>query len=222
MNAPLRLLTIEDHFVFREGLRSLLANHPDLPLVAEAETAEDGVAAANEHQPDVILLDLHLPGRGGLEVIPELLRAVPDVKILVLTMDDKDEAIGRALRLGARGYVLKGAGPDEILSAIRAVGYGQGIVDRRIADRGAGWRGGRATSPFPQLTDRERQILELTARGSSPQAIAGQLGLSLKTVRNHLSNIYLKLQVPDRAAAVARARDAGLLGDSPRGSSTDR
>jgi len=208
---PLRVLVADDHPVFRDGLRALLGSTPDTELVAEAATGEEAVAAASEQQPDVVVMDLHMPGLNGIEATQQIVQTSPHLAVLVLTMLDDDESVFAAMRAGARGYLLKGAGQEEILRGIRAVASGEAIFGPAIAERVLDYFSApRPPEPFPELTERERELLELVAQGRSNQEIARHFVLSPKTVRNHVSNIFTKLQVADRAQAIVRAREAGL------------
>lgn len=212
---PLRILVADDHAAFRDGLTALLATVDDIAVVGQAGSGEAVVAGAAELQPDVVLMDLNMPGIDGIEATRRLVATSPHIAVLVLSMYEDDESIFAALRAGARGYLLKGSDRSEIVRAIRAVARGEAIFGPAIARRlmtyfaSAPPAGGAA---FPELTDRERELLELIARGLNNQAIADRLVLSPKTVRNHVSNIFSKLQVRDRAEAIVRAREAGLGG----------
>jgi DNA-binding NarL/FixJ family response regulator len=211
--APLHLLVVDDHPVFRMGMTALLGSLDGLEVVAEAESADEAVAAAAEHRPDVIIMDLHLGESSGVEATRRITADQPEVGVLVVTMLDDDDSVFASMRAGARGYLLKGAAPDEIERAIRAVANGEVLFGPGIAARAIAFlAGGRATgpTPFPDLTEREREVLDLVARGLDNQRIATRLTVSNKTVRNHLSNILTKLQVADRSQAIVRARDAGL------------
>ena len=213
---PIRLLIADDHPAFRAGLRLLLESLDDLDVtvVAEAETGEQALEAAIELVPDVIVMDLQMPGLGGIETTRHVVRAVPHVRVLVLTMFDDDNSVFAALRAGAHGYVLKGAGQEQLARAIRAVAEGESIFSPAIATRViesfASTGASQRPLVFPELTDREREVLDLIARGMANPAIAQRLVLSPKTVRNHVSNILAKLQARDRSAAIVRAREAGL------------
>lgn len=215
-DAPLRLLIVDDHPAFRAGLRLLLESLStiEIDVVAEVETGEEGLAAAIEHSPDVIVMDLQMPGLGGIETTRRVVAAAPHVRVLVLTMFEDDNSVFAALRAGAHGYVLKGAGQEQLARAIQAVAEGESIFSPAIATRVlesfARPSAGRRPLAFPELTDRERQVLDLIARGLSNPDITRQLVLSPKTVRNHVSNILAKLQARDRSAAIVRAREAGL------------
>src|SRR5215831_18380783 len=204
----------DDHVLFRDGLRALLNSAPDLELVGEATTGEEAIALAARLQPDVILMDLKMPGVTGIEATRQILRESPHIGVLMVTMFDEEGAIFAVMRAGARGYILKGATHAEMLRAIRAIGAGEAIfspaIARRLMEFFAQLR--PATSPlvFPELSDREREILDLLAQGYKNAEIASRLVLSAHTVRNYVSNIISKLQVADRAHAILRAREAGL------------
>ncbi len=211
----LRVVIADDHPVFRHGLRALL-DASDLHVVGEAADGAAAVAACLAHRPDVALLDLHMPELSGVEVTRRLAAECPQTAVLVLTMYDDDRTMLAAVRAGARGYLLKGAGQEEIDRAVRAVAagqtiYGAGVGERLMTVLSGAARAG-ADAPFPELSPREREILDLMARGDGNVAIARRLGLSEKTVRNHVSNIFVKLRVADRVQAVVRAREAGLGG----------
>ncbi len=207
----IRVLVVDDHVVFREGLRALLSRVENIDIVGEAGTTEEAATAAEVTKPDVILMDLHLPGGGGVEATARILSTEPDSAVLVLTMHSDDTHLRDAIRAGARGYLLKDAEPDAIVRAILAVHEGQLIFDPGIAghvlNATAKPEGPR---PFPLLTDREYQILDRLSRGLRNDAIAARMGVSLKTVQNNISSILLKLGAVDRAQAVAIARDAGM------------
>ena len=208
----IRLILADDHPVFVSGLRAVLDAEADLAVLAVATSGREAVAAATEHAPDVAVLDINMPGGDGLAVTRQMRDAGLAARVLVLTMFDDDDNVLAALRAGAYGYVLKGAGPDEIVGAIRAVARGEAVFGSGIAARMLGHfaRPATAEAPFPQLTEREHEVLRLIARGADNPAVARRLGVSAKTVRNHVSNIITKLQVTDRTAAILRARDAGL------------
>jgi DNA-binding NarL/FixJ family response regulator len=210
---PLRLLIAEDHPLFRKGLRALLATVPDFALVGEAETGREAVALALALQPDVVLMDLQMPDGSGIEATREILAAAPATGILVVTLFEDDDSVFAALRAGARGYVLKDADEEELIGAIRAVAAGQAIFGPAVAGRVLAFFAAPRREPpplFPTLTEREREVLGLLAQGKNNAAIAQTLFLSTKTVANHASNIFAKLQVADRAEAIVRAREAGL------------
>jgi DNA-binding NarL/FixJ family response regulator len=209
----LRVLIADDHPLFRDGLRGLLESVGTVEVVAEAATGETAVSLARTFQPDVIVMDLNMPGLDGIEATRRIVRDSPRANVLVVTMYEDDESVFAALRAGARGYLLKGGNQAEMLWAIRAVGNGQAIFGPGVAARVMRYFAAPplAGPPvFPELTEREREILQLIDQGRTYEAIAEQLVLSLKTVRNHVANICGKLQVADRAQAVIRAREAGL------------
>lgn len=211
---PIRILVADDHPHFRDGLRALLLSAPDLEVVGEAGDGERAVSLAARLQPDVILMDLNMPGVGGIEATRRILLTSPHISILVISMLEDDDSVFAALRAGARGYLLKGALKAEILRAIRAVTSGEAIFGPSIAKRLMNYfatpHPGAPKDAFPELTGREHEILALIARHQTNPEIAHRLHLSPKTVRNHVSNIFTKLQVSDRAQAIIRARDAGL------------
>jgi DNA-binding NarL/FixJ family response regulator len=213
----IRVLVADDHPVFRYGMRALLSAEPDTELVGEATDGEAAIQLATSLRPDVILMDLNMPGTNGIEATRRILEAGPqsEVGILMLTMFEDDDSVLAAMRAGARGYVLKGADGAETLRAIRAVARGEAIFGPSIARRltqyfAAPGQEAVATRAFPELTEREHDILALIARGYTNTAIADRLYLSPKTVRNYVSSIFAKLQVADRAGAIVRAREAGL------------
>jgi DNA-binding NarL/FixJ family response regulator len=214
MGDTIRILIADDHPLFRGGMRALLAADSDTEVLGEATTGEEAVALAVALQPDIVLMDLKMPGLGGIEATRRILHASPTTRILVVTMFEDDGSVFTALRAGARGYVLKGANPDEVLRAIRVVADGEAIFSPAVATRLLGFFGEIRPEvlprAFPELTDREREILGLIAQGRGNAEIARRLFLSPKTVANHVSNIFGKLQVADRAQALLRAREAGL------------
>jgi DNA-binding NarL/FixJ family response regulator len=208
------VLVVDDHPLYREGLLTALAATVGVEVVGEAGDGAAAVDLVETLRPDVVLMDLHMPGMSGVEATRVLSDRHPEVAVLVLTMLDGDDAVFAAMRAGARGYLLKGAGRDEITSAIAAVARGEVVFSAGIASRVLSFFSGSPTrstaQPFADLTEREREVLDLVARGLTNPAIARRLFLSEKTVRNHVSNVFTKLQVSGRAEAVARARDAGL------------
>ena len=214
---PLRLLIADDHPLFRNGMRALLSSVPDMEVAGVATRGEEAIDLAASLLPDVILMDLQMPGMSGIEATRKILHTTPHIRILVVTMFEDDHSVFTALRAGARGYILKDADEDEILRAIRAVGQGEAIfsptIAQRLIDFFAAPQPTLLPQIFPELTDREREILGLIAQGHSNSDIARRLTLSLKTVANHVSNIFSKLQVADRAQAIIRAREAGLAQD---------
>ena len=214
MSDALRILVVDDHPVFRMGMVALLGSL-GFEVLAEAASADEAVAAADAHRLDVVLMDLHLGGSSGVDATREITRRHPELGVLVVTMLDDDDSVFASMRAGARGYLLKGADPTEVERAVRAVANGEILLGPTVAARAvaflAGTRIGGPT-PFPDLTDREREVLDAVARGLDNLAVARRLNLSPKTVRNHLSNILTKLQVTDRAQAIVRARQGGLGG----------
>jgi DNA-binding NarL/FixJ family response regulator len=210
----IRVLIADDHPLFRDGIHGLLDSVPDTEVVGEATSGEEAIALAENLQPDVILMDIKMPGINGLQATREILNISPHICILIVSMLEDDDSVFAAMRAGARGYVPKGANQAEMLRAIRAVANGEAIFGPGIAQRLMGFfsasRRSMAPKIFPELTERESEVLALVAQGRTNEEIAGQLVLSLKTVRNHVSNIFSKLQVADRAQAIIRARDAGL------------
>ncbi len=220
----IRVLVADDHPFFRDGLRVLLEAAPDTELAGEARDGQEAARMAATLNPDVILMDLRMPGTGGIEATRRILKEDPDAAVVVLTMVEDDDSVFAAMRAGARGYLLKGADKEEMLLAIRAVArgeaiFGPGIARRLIRYFSSPAQGRPVQAPravFPELTDREREILDLIAAGKNNQEIAGELYLSLKTVRNYVSNIFTKLRVADRAQAIVRAREAGLGRDGER------
>lgn len=212
MAEPLTILIVDDHPLFRKGLRTLLATVPEVRVVGEAARGSDAVRLAAQFQPKLVLMDLQMPGGDGLTATRQIAHGHPQIQILVVTMFEDDDSVFAALRAGARGYVLKDMDDDEIVRAILAVGHGEAIFSPAIATRIMAYFTKRPLPPaaFPDLTESEQKVLHLMARGLANDDIAGQLALSPKTVRNYVSNIFSKLHVADRAQAIVRARDAGL------------
>ncbi|MEV7807816.1 response regulator transcription factor [Microbispora sp. NPDC088329] len=210
---PIRVLLVDDHAAFRAGLRALLRPVEEMEVADEAASGEQALALLPRVQPDVVLMDLAMPGMGGVAATERITRDNPHVRVLVLSMADDDDAVFAALRAGARGYVLKGARRAELVRAILAVAEGEAIFGPALAGRLMGYfsgLGGKPEPSFPELTPREREILGLVAGHLTNVQIAARLGLSQKTVRNHVSSIFAKLRVADRAAAIMRARESGL------------
>ena len=209
-----RILLVDDHPLFLDGVRAALTGATDLEVVGEAHDGGSGIALAAEVAPDVVLMDLNLPDISGVEATTRILTAAATVRVLMMTMSVDDDAVVAAMRAGARGYVVKGAGREDLLDAIRTVASGGAVFSPTVADRlgrfftGLATGGGREA--FPQLTDRQMEILDLVARGLENRRIARELHLSDKTVRNHVSNVLTKLGVAHRSEAIARARAAGL------------
>jgi DNA-binding NarL/FixJ family response regulator len=208
----LQILVVEDHPLFRKGVVALLETVPEFAVAGVATTGEEAVSLATELRPDVVLMDLQLPGISGIEATRAIVAAEPDVRVLVLSLFEDDDSVFLALRAGARGYVLKDADEDELTGAVRAVARGEAIFSRAIAGRVLAFFSAPRPEPkvFPELTDREREILSLIAAGHPNPSIARQLFLSPKTVANYVSAIFAKMQVADRAEAMIRAREAGL------------
>ncbi len=214
----IKLLIADDHALFREGIRALLLAVPDIVCVGEAATGEEVITQVTELQPDVVLMDINMPDLNGVEATRRILQSSPDIGIIMVTMLEDDASVFAAMRAGARGYVLKGSHHNEMLQAIRAVAQGQALFGTAVAGRmmrffqsGSQLARQTADTPlFPDLTEREREVLELIARGKNNSDIAELLVVSPKTVRNHITNIFSKLQVADRAEAIIKARDAGL------------
>ena len=211
---PIRLLLADDHAFYREGIRTMLLGLPDMEIVGEAMNGNETIAGAESLQPDVILMDIKMPGVNGIEATRTILHVSPHIKVLVITMFDDDDSVFAAMRAGARGYLLKDADRNELIRAVKAVSSGEAIFSPAIARRMMHYFSAlpqtASAIAFPDLTEREREILHLIAQGYNNVAIAKHLTLSLKTVQNHVSNIFSKLQVADRAQAIVRARDAGL------------
>ena len=208
-----QVLIADDHPVFRFGLKALIGATPDLELAGEATNGAEAVTLAASLQPDVVVMDVNMPDLNGLEATRRILQTSPHIGILVITMFD-DDSVFAAMQAGARGYLLKGAEPEATLRAIRTVANGEAIfsptVARRVMDYFARRQPDAPAQIFPELTDRERELLALLAHGLTNTAIAERLSLSPKTVRNHVSNIFSKLQVADRVQAILRAKQAGL------------
>ncbi|MEW6086085.1 MAG: response regulator transcription factor [Chloroflexota bacterium] len=208
------ILIADDEPAFRSGLRALLKSADELALVGDAETGSEAIRLAAELQPDIILMDINMPGVNGIEATRRILNTSPHIGILILTMFEDDDSVFAAMRAGARGYLLKGTLKAEILRAIQTVGGGGVVFGAAIAQRMmryfAGVKPIESSDLFPELTDREREILGLIAEGRNNNEIAQRLVLSGKTIRNHITNIFSKLQVADRAQAIVRAREAGL------------
>ncbi|HVO70359.1 MAG TPA: response regulator transcription factor [Aggregatilineaceae bacterium] len=212
------ILAADDHPLFRDGLRLLLNSESDMDLIGEASTGEQAVELAAMLQPDLVLMDIKMPGLNGIEATRRIVSASPHIAVLILTMYEDDDSVLAAMRAGARGYVLKGERQEAILGAIRAVSSGDAIFGAPIAQRLLGYlstpRTKAASDVFPELTEREVEILNLIAAGYNNTEIAERLVVSPKTVRNHVSNVFRKLEVADRAQAIIRARESGLGTDS--------
>lgn len=217
--ALLRVLVADDHPIFLAGMRQLLQAHPGLTCVAAVATGEEAVRLTVSERPDVAVLDLDLPDLSGVEAARAIAAQAPGVAVLMLTMLSDDESVFAALRAGARGYLLKGCTAEEVVAAIRSVATGGAVfgpsIATRMLDYFNAWRPSTPTDAptpewLPELSEREREILDLLADGESNPSIAARLHLSPKTIRNHVSVIFDKLQVADRRQAMLRAREAGL------------
>lgn len=215
---PINVLIADDHVFYREGVRALLSNLQEISVVGEASNGEEVISKAAELKPDVILMDLKMPGMNGIEATRWIIERQPNIGILVITMFDDDDSVFAAMRAGARGYLLKDADKDELVRAIVAVEKGGAIFSPAIAQRmiqyftasSARQPASTKSAEFSELTERELEILDLIAQGYNNMIIANKLSLSIKTVQNYVSSILTKLQVADRAQAIVRAREAGL------------
>ena len=209
-----RIVVADDHAVVREGLRALISAVAGYEIVGTAATPQEAIRAAVTLSPHVLIMDVAMPGGSGIDATREIARSAPAVAVLMLTMYDDDASVFAAMRAGALGYVLKGADPEEIIRAIAAVANGEAIFSPAVARRALTLLADPPTTnpPFPELTQREREVLALVADGHGNATIALRLQVSPNTVANHISSIFRKLQVPTRAEAIARARDAGIGG----------
>ena len=214
----IRVLIADDHALFREGVRTLLNAFPDIEVVGEAGDGEAAIIEVKKTQPDVLLMDINMPGVNGLDALRPILNSQPDLGIIMVTMLEDDASVFAAMKAGARGYILKGAHHEDVLQAIRTVAGGQAVFGPAVASRIMKFFHGISIAPessgpmeaFPELTPREREVLQLMSQGASNKDIAEKLVISGKTVSNHITSIFSKLQVADRTQAVLRARDAGL------------
>jgi DNA-binding NarL/FixJ family response regulator len=216
-DAAITVVLVDDHPMLRHGLRTVLEELGGAIVVGEAGDGATALTLVRDTQPDVVVMDLAMPGMSGIEATRRLVDARPELGVLVLTMSDDDASVFAALRAGARGYVLKGQGSAEFLDAVRAVARGEAVYGPGVAGRirrfllsGPDAGSASAVAPFPELTERERDVLDLLADGCTNADIAARLYLSPKTVKNHLTNVFAKLQVADRAQAAVRARQAGM------------
>jgi DNA-binding NarL/FixJ family response regulator len=214
--SSLQLLIADDSEQFRTGLGALVASVDGMVVTGNATNGDEAIAIALDLQPDVVLMDLNMPGRNGIEATRAIVSSAPHIAVLILTMHEDDESVFAAVQAGARGYLVKGARQGELLRAVRSVAEGGAVfgpaIARRMVDFFTAAAHAGAAAAFPDLTGREREILDLIARGRANGQIAEQLGLSTKTVRNHVSSIFTKMQVVDRAQAIVKAREAGIGG----------
>jgi len=222
--APLRVLLADDHPVVRRGIAALLSTLDGVELAGEASTGAEAIREAVLLRPSVVVMDVRMPDMDGVEATRRLAAAAPECAVLMLTMFDDDETLVAAMRAGARGYPLKGAAQEDILQAIRSVARGQVVlgpgVARRLLEQLSAPRPAPA-APFPELTARERQILDLVAAGRNNTAIAAEIGVATKTVVNHVTAIFAKLRLASRAEAIVLAREAGLGRDAGRDTGRD-
>ena len=212
----IRVLIVDDHKLFRDGLSAILMKVPDIDVVGEAGTGQEAIAQAKLLTPDVVLMDINMPDMNGIEATQKVLSIKSDTGIIMLTMLEDDDSLFAAMCAGARGYILKGADKAEVINAIRAIARGEALFGPAIASRLSSFFQNinkvddRKVIPFSDLTDREREVLDMIASGENNQEIASKLHISPKTVSNHISSIFNKLQVSDRAQAIVKARQAGL------------
>ncbi len=209
----IRILIADDHTLFRDGLHAVLTSLPEMDVVGEAATGEEVIAQAAALQPELILMDLQMPGVNGIEATRRIIQTSPHIGVIVVTMFEDNDSVFAAMRAGARGYILKGADQAEMVRVIHAVANGEALFGPAIAKRLMNFflvPQHVVPTIFPELTEREREILNLIAQGDNNTEIAERLVLSSKTIRNHISNIFSKVQVADRAQAIVQARKAGL------------
>jgi DNA-binding NarL/FixJ family response regulator len=209
-----RVVIADDHPLFRSGLTALLTAQADVEVAGEAATGAEAITQAETLQPDIVLMDIQMPDMNGVEATRAIVRASPHIGVIMVTMFEDDESVFAAMRAGARGYVLKGADHEEMMRVIHAVARGEALfgpaIARRLSQYFAQPRPALPPTAFPELTAREYEVLDLVAQGHNNSEIAVRLNVAPKTVRNHISNIFSKLQVADRAQAIVRARDAGM------------
>ena len=214
MTDKIRILIVDDHKAFRDGLRAMLLAAPDVEVVGEAEDGAQAVELALTSQPDIVLMDLQMPAMNGVDATRRIVYTSPHIGVIMLTMFEDDDSVFSAMRAGARGYLLKGALKAEVLHAVHGVAVGEAIfgsgLARRMMNYFAAAKPADPADSLPELTEREVEILQLLTQHLTNQEIADRLAISLKTARNHVSNILSKLQVADRAAAIVRAREAGM------------
>jgi DNA-binding NarL/FixJ family response regulator len=214
-----KVVVVDDHPVFLIGMAALLRSMSGITVVGEATTLAEAVEISIAEVPDVVIMDLDLGGDSGVEATREIVRACPEVGVLVVTMLGDDDSLFASMRAGARGYLLKGAAPDEIERAIRAVANGEVLLGPQVAQRATTYLAGsrtRGAVVFPELTDREREVLDLVARGYDNAVIARRLVLSTKTVRNYVYGILSKLSLANRAQLIIQAREVGFGGTGPQ------
>ena len=214
-----RILVADDHTLFRHGLKAMFASVAGYEIVGEAATGEEALEKVAKTHPHIVLMDIQMPNMNGIEATRRIVEAYPQTGVVMLTMFGDDDSVFAAMRAGARGYILKGADEQEVLKVVEAVRNGEAHFGPEIAERLMKFfsapKGVPASEAFPELTSREVEVLDLIARGRSNTEIATQLYVSPKTVRNHISNIFTKLQVADRSQAIVRAREGGLGGEKP-------
>ncbi len=216
MNEPIRILIADDHTLFRDGLQALFASLPDLVVVGQAATGAEAITLAEQHQPDVVLMDIQMPGLNGIEATRQIVQTSPHIGIIIVTMFEDNDSVFAAMRAGARGYVLKGAGQEDMERTIQAVARGEALFGPAIASRLMRFFAGQKPVVAPllaDLTERERDVLVLLAQGLPNSAIAMQLVVGTGTVKTHVKNILSKLQAKNRTQAVIQARKLGLLPD---------
>lgn len=214
----IRILIADDHALFREGLKALFSATEGIDIAGEAATGEETIILSVETKPDVVLMDINMPGKSGIQAAREILNSDPEIGVIMVTMIEEDAALFAAMRAGARGYVLKGAHHRELLQTVRAVASGQVLFGPSTANRIMGFfqdfdvdrKPSLPEESFPELTPRELDVLDLIAQGANNSQIAEVLVITEKTVRNHITSIFNKLQVIDRSQAIIKARDAGL------------
>lgn len=218
MSEPIRVLIVDDHELFRDGVRAVLGSLDGVEVIGEADSGEAAIAAARDASPDVVLMDIQMPEMNGIEATRRILAEQPDVGVIVVTMYEDDDLVFAAMRAGAKGYILKGAGQEQLMRAVEAVAHGEALYNPRIAQRLLQFfqtsRSDLPMNAFPDLTEREREVLDLIARGMDNASIARRLGITGKTARNHVSNVLGKLMVTDRTTAAIKAREAGFGRDT--------
>ncbi len=212
--STIRVVVVDDHQIVRDGLVALLGALDGVEVVGAAEDGREALHVIEETGPDVVVMDIQMPRLDGIEATRFVTGKRPETKVVMLTMNEDDDTVLSAMRAGASGYLLKGSGAEEVHNAIRAAAAGGMVFGASLADKVAAYfasarPGARAEEPFPDLTDRERSVLESLAAGKSNDAIARELFVSGKTVRNTVSSIYGKLHAAGRGDAIVKAREAG-------------